>query len=238
MTGFRSHLSTQDTMLRISEDVYQNPSLAQTRTIAGVDIHKAFDSVPHSAILNNLLTLRPGARLYNYIKAFLTGRSIEIQINGELSSSRPLTTGVPQGSILSPTLFNIALLYLPAELSSIPHLQHNIYADDITIWCCKGSLGQQEHTIQSGLDTIQDYVSGIGLKCSPTKSEFIVVTNQTGRKAEEQRDSIKLHIDHTPLPRQTHIRILGFILQEDGKAHVWMEQYSDNSIRFTTSLIE
>ncbi|XP_040069898.1 uncharacterized protein LOC115329459 [Ixodes scapularis] len=148
---------------------------------------------------------------------------INSNFTGELSTPRALNTGVPQGSILSPTLFNIALLHLPAQLSSISHLQHNIYADDITIWCCKGSLGQQEHTIQSGLNVIQNHLSSIGLKCSPTKSEFIVVTNQTGRKAEEQRDSIKLHIDHTPIPRRSHIRILGFLLQDNGKAHVWMD---------------
>lgn len=224
MTGFRSHISTQDTMLRISEDVYQNHSLVQTRVIAGVDIHKAFDHVKHSAILKNLLTLRTGARLYYYIKDFLTGRSIQIQINGELSAPYPLSVGVPQGSILSPTLFNIALLDLPARLSSIALLEHNIYADDITIWCCKGSLGEQEHTIQSGLDTIHEYVNGIGLKCSPTKSEYIVVTNQIGRRAEEQRQSISLHIEHNEIPRRSNIKILGFILQDDGRAEVWLEK--------------
>ncbi|KAM7296683.1 uncharacterized protein ISCGN_021840 [Ixodes scapularis] len=49
MTGFRRHVSTQDTMLRIQHDVLIQSSTAQTRVVAAVDIHKAFDNVMHHA---------------------------------------------------------------------------------------------------------------------------------------------------------------------------------------------
>lgn len=47
--------------------------------------------------------------------------------------------GTPQGSVLSPFLFNVALIKLPHLLSTIPHAHHSLYAGDITIWTAGGS---------------------------------------------------------------------------------------------------
>lgn len=76
MVGFLKHVSTQDVAKRIHEDVYAQPSAAQLRTIVGVDIKKAFDNVLHDAILLSLKTTAPGIRMFNYIKNFLTDRTI------------------------------------------------------------------------------------------------------------------------------------------------------------------
>lgn len=72
MIGFRKHVSTQDAMLRIKNQVFDLPSTAQLRTIVGVDMQRAFDSVTHRAILENLKATKPGPRVYNYVKDFLS----------------------------------------------------------------------------------------------------------------------------------------------------------------------
>ncbi|KAM7281625.1 uncharacterized protein ISCGN_006022 [Ixodes scapularis] len=209
-------------MMRIHEDIYKYPSSSQLRTIAGIDLHEAFDNVTHRAILDNLIDTRLGSKMYNYIAAFLTNRTIQIQIDDYTSPKSTLTAGVPQRAILSPILFNLALKNLPQALATISDLHHNLYADDITIWSNTGSPAEQEQTIQAGLNIIHQYVQAIGLTCSPDKSEYVVVTNGTGEKAETYRDLIHLHIDGKPIPRKHTIKVLGFHIQENGKADVWI----------------
>ncbi|KAG0425080.1 hypothetical protein HPB47_027710 [Ixodes persulcatus] len=75
--------------------------------------------------------------------------------------------GVPQGGIHSPTLFKLALKNLPGQLERIPDLKSALYADDITLWCNRGSPAHQEKTIKEGLDTIQAYAKAIGLRALP-----------------------------------------------------------------------
>ncbi|KAM7284950.1 uncharacterized protein ISCGN_031948 [Ixodes scapularis] len=224
MTGFRRHVSTQDTMLRIKQDVYDYPSTAQTRTIIGIDIRKAFDNVSHQAIFDKIAEISPGKRLEAYIRSFLSNRTIRIKIGEYKSEERVITTGVPQGAILSPTLFNIAMKDLPHKLHDITDLQSAVYADDITLWCCSGSPAQQEQTLQEGLDAVHNYIHTLGLSCAPEKTEYVVVLNSNQPQAEKTRDLIQLNLSGHAIPRRKKIRILGFWLDQNGKAHDWVHK--------------
>ncbi|KAG0427528.1 hypothetical protein HPB47_025429 [Ixodes persulcatus] len=62
--------------------------------------------------------------------------------------------GTPQGAVLSPLLFNLALLKLPPALAAIPGLHHSMYADDITLWVTKGSDAELEETLKLGVHTV------------------------------------------------------------------------------------
>ncbi|KAG0425052.1 hypothetical protein HPB47_027759 [Ixodes persulcatus] len=110
---------------------------------------------------------------------------------------------------------------LPSKLSSVPDLCHAIYADDVTIWCSRGSPGTQERTLQDGLDIIQTHAQSIGLECSPEKLEYVVVVDQNRKETDLYRSLIRLNVDGREIPRRPHIRILGFIWQQDGKSTVW-----------------
>ncbi|KAH9365263.1 hypothetical protein HPB48_007133 [Haemaphysalis longicornis] len=76
MAGFLKHVSTQEIAKRIHEDVYAQLSAAQLRTIVGVDIKNTFANVLHDAILLSLKETRPAIRSFNYVKNFLTDRTV------------------------------------------------------------------------------------------------------------------------------------------------------------------
>ncbi|EEC06588.1 reverse transcriptase, putative [Ixodes scapularis] len=134
MVGFRQHMSTQDVARRIRTDFYDYKSTTHQRTIVGVDIHKAFDNVDPAAMLQNLDETQPGCRLFNYVKNFLTDRTLFIiDPDGNPSQPSALRRGIFQGSILSPQFFDLTLKNLPAQLSAIPDLHHTIYEDDIIL---------------------------------------------------------------------------------------------------------
>ncbi|XP_070378191.1 uncharacterized protein [Dermacentor albipictus] len=74
-----------------------------------LDVESAFDRLPHATIMDALDALGVCGRMRGYIAAFLGGRTMRVRVGGALSRPRAVVTGVPQGSVLSPFLFNLAL---------------------------------------------------------------------------------------------------------------------------------
>ncbi|KAG0417033.1 hypothetical protein HPB47_005931 [Ixodes persulcatus] len=113
------------------------------------DLKGAFDIVTHEIILTNLSQTNCGHRAFQYIRQFLTDRHSYIRIQDHEHSPIQLgTTGTPQGAVLFPLLFNLAMMHLPAQLGAVADVQHALYADDISLWAAQGSLGDIEANLQ------------------------------------------------------------------------------------------
>ncbi|KAH7951441.1 hypothetical protein HPB52_008970 [Rhipicephalus sanguineus] len=143
------------------------------------------------------------------------------QVNEVKARTRYLQRGVPQASILPPTLFSLALNNLTRDLRSVPDLHFTIYADDITLWAKKSPQSEIQHTLQSAIDITARYLEERGLTLSSAKSEYIVVTNRKLPSAQEDRQLVTLSIKNVRIPRKPCIKVLGFWLQDDGKSKEW-----------------
>lgn len=103
------------------------------------DVKHAFDVVWHRKLLQKIKNLGYTGNFYLYVRNFLQ-RTMQVKIQNTLSKYHSIDCGVPQGTCLAPTLFNIMLADLPAYLeknhknkSPFP-LQLSQFADDIAIW--------------------------------------------------------------------------------------------------------
>ncbi|KAG0412934.1 hypothetical protein HPB47_009903 [Ixodes persulcatus] len=215
------HAACNAVLLRLKETVLDKSS-PRPRIVVAVDIRKAFDGVPHDTVLTKARDLGLKGKIYNFIASFLENRSFQVQIGQETSSTHHNGVGVPQGSVIAPTLFNIAMSQLPARLAKIPNIEHAIYADDVSVWTHTGCLGKQEEALQAALDTIHAYSIEVGLATAPDKTEFVVVHGGRHTKAKEaDKDNISLSIGEQPITRKVSIRLLGMFIDEKCTANSW-----------------
>ncbi|KAM7285300.1 hypothetical protein ISCGN_032252 [Ixodes scapularis] len=214
MFGFRSHLSTQDVLLQLKEEVMLPATRNSPTAILALDLKGAFDNVKHTAILSQLNTLDCGHRTYQYIKDFLSGRRAILKV-GDLATDPVLlgSRGTPQGAVLSPLIFTIALIGLPVLLDSIPGVHHGTYADDITIWSGTGSFGEIEERLQTAADAVSDYAKSCGLQCAPQKSELLLISPRKKGSLDPANVTISME-GHIIVPSPP-IKILGMTFQAD-----------------------
>ena len=95
-----------------------------------LDFRKAFDTVPHERLLNKLYGYGVRGNIFNWVKDFLSDRFQYVTINDQSSSCSQVTSGVPQGSVLGPTLF----IYFINDLPTVVTTLLKIFADDTKVY--------------------------------------------------------------------------------------------------------
>jgi hypothetical protein len=87
--------------MRLADHVTLNFNNNMATAAVFVDIEKAFDTTWHSGLLYKLLELEFSTSFIKAIASFLTDRKFEVLVEGEFSTPRKITAGVPQGSVLA-----------------------------------------------------------------------------------------------------------------------------------------
>ena len=138
------------------------------------DFAKAFDSVNHDLILNKLKSnFGIDSLLLNFLKNYLKNRNQAVVISGSTSSYLPVLSGVPQGSILGPTLFVLFLNDITSGLNDETNIM--MYADDTKIWrqVCK----YNDHLkLQEDINYLLEWSIRNKMKFHPSKCKVLMVS--------------------------------------------------------------
>lgn len=127
-----------------------------------LDFAKAFDRVSHAKLIDKLKHAGIRGGLLLWIKDYLSDREFCVRVGNELSRTRKVTSGVPQGSVLGPVLFNVYVSDIPRLLLS----KCALYADDCKLF---GNPITHYATLQRDLQRIHHWCTEWSLPLNITK---------------------------------------------------------------------
>ena len=155
--GFRSSRSTADLLTVVSHRIARAFNRSGVTRAAALDISKAFDRVWHAGLLHKLKSYGISGQIFGLISSFLSNRRLRVVLDGKSSQEYPVNAGVPQGSLLGPTLFLLYINDFPDDVI----FDIAIYADDATLYskCDQASDLWQQLELASELESdLQDTV--------------------------------------------------------------------------------
>ena len=208
--GFRKGRSTTEHLVKFTTQIKQQFARRKNVLATFFDISKAFDKIWHYRLITKLKDLNLGKCMTNFIQSFIQNRYIQVRVGNFLSTHKKLDMGLPQGSVLSPTLFNIYMADLPEIFSKDTEVAQ--FADDISMWqkvTLKNS-NKKSYTnyickkYQSELDKIDDYLIYNGLSLSVNKTKLMLF--DSGPKLINPPD---FYIQNTKLNYSNTVKFLG-----------------------------
>ena len=200
-SGFRATHSTTDAIIRLEYSASYALLTGQYCIAVFLDIAGAFDSVWHYGLLRKIRDIGLKGYLAEFIKHFLNLRRICVKVGGFVSSPKPLYAGVPQGAVISPSLFTILINDL---FDNIPKcVENSLYADDGALWFTSPSLEQAVTQIQSAMNSIMTWSQKWGLQLSLDKTKALIFTRK------RLKDVPKLYLFNSPIKYTNTFKFLG-----------------------------
>ncbi|KAL9703458.1 hypothetical protein quinque_006976 [Culex quinquefasciatus] len=174
-----------------------------------LDVTKAYDTTWRRLVLNQLRDWNIEGLMLKFLDRMLENRSFRVFVNGQLSQSKIMETGLCQGSVLSVTLFLVAINTLVARMpSSITTL---LYADDVVLLASGQNVEEVENDLQAALKAVECWQSSTGFKISAEKSATVIFRSYGTRKPPSRA---ALELNGTLIPTKKQHRCLGVILDQ------------------------
>ena len=169
-SGFLPGHSTTFQLIDIFHHICQSFDNRQYSCMVFCDISKAFDRVWHKGLLFKLQQNGITGKLLNWLSNYLTNRRQKVVIQSAESSLKPITAGVPQGSVLGPLLFLIYVNDISESLLSLTRL----FADDSSLYYSTTSIDDIEGLINHDLRLISNWAKKWLVNFNPNKTEAVL----------------------------------------------------------------
>ena len=150
--GFRQYRSTEDQTTHLSQVIEDAFQAKKVMLAAFIDLQKAFDKVWKSGLVVKLLRAGICGNMLRWTKSYLHNRKARVLVNGHSGRKVLLRQGVPQGGVLSPTLF---ILFINDIVADLPKgVNAALYADDLVLYCTEEFATTARHRMQLALDKL------------------------------------------------------------------------------------
>ena len=171
------------------------------------DLEKAYDMTWRYGILQDLHDAGLRGRLPNYIAAFLTEREFRVRLEGYETGVRRQHNGVPQGSVLSVTLFTIKINSIVHQINIGNKWLASLYVDDFQISVRNSDINRAGAELQQCLNRVYVWAKRNGFRFSVTKTEVIHFTTLPGIHMNKP----KLMLGDNELPYVETKKLLGLV---------------------------
>lgn len=203
--GFRVGRSTETLMLSTLDDWTKSLDDNTDVDVVFFDFSKAFDKVPFKELIFKLQIFGIHPRIVKWVKNFITNRSFQVKVNDKFSRTYSITSGVPQGGVLSPILFIIYTSDLPV-LVERRGVKCKMFADDIKVY--KNITSEEDHlALQCAVSDVADWSDRWKLPISAQKTRVFHLGNSNSVKHIYSLGGCNLLSENS-------LRDLGFILDK------------------------
>ncbi len=211
-SGFRKFFSTTTLLVQITSIIYEALNNNKVTSLILLDFSKAFDSINHDIMIDNLKDIGLSKSALNWFNSYLRNRKHRVITNDSTSDWLNVISGVPQGSILGPILFSIYTKNIPTIFNSVLCF---MFADDTQL-LKSYNIEESEKIIDeinNDLNILSLWCKNNYLKLNPKKCIHLIIGSE--KNLNKLNKNIKdIKINDIIIPRCKEARNLGIIFDE------------------------
>lgn len=200
--GFIPGLSTIKAVQKVVSQILLNFENKSTTSAILIDLSKAFDSVSHELLLRKLYSYGIRSKELDLLKSYLSGRQQIVSVNNKNSGFKTVQQGVPQGSVLGPLLFIVAI----NDFSNSVPCSSVLYADDTTLLSSNKDLDNLLQLENQAVRLANEWFRTNLLSVNEGKTENIMfsLSNSISTDSKKSVNLLGIHLD-TKLTWEAHI---------------------------------
>ena len=204
--GFRKYSSCELAVLAALDTWQDEVSRGNLVGALLIDLSKAFDSISHCGLIHELNSIGMDCHSLEWFKSFLSSRLQRLAINKTFSPWLPVTKGVPQGSALSPLLFNIFVRNIP--LSADGHVFQ--FADDLTNSVSASDPLTLTSKLQTSYSKIKSFCDNKNLTINLSKTQHIIFKSHN----KHLPNDFSISFDDLPITPSPTVNMLGVVIHQ------------------------
>ena len=222
--GFRANRSTIDQTVFLTQHIEEAFKHGNDTFAIFFDLEKAYEKIWTSAIIKTLIENNIHGNLLAFINNFVNNRMFSVQYNGFKSSFYTQENGIPQGSVLSVSLFLIGI-------NNINHYIGNdtkflLYADDLVIFMSGNDTHKIKNTLQHTINKLKMWSQSVGLKFSEAKTKMMHFSRKYNKTP---CPTIMLY--NQPIDQVHEYKFLGLIFDEKLSWHKHIYTIKSDSLK-------
>lgn len=200
-TGYRKFRNVEDQLALLTQDIESSFQEKKKTLAVFFDLSRAFDKVWREGLMLKLLRAGVRNNMYMWIQHYLFNRSARVKLDGFHSKKVKLREGVPQGGVLSPTLF---LLFINDITDTIrKHVSNSLHADDLAAWTSSEHTSTATYRLQEVINNIAAWTEEWGLELNTTKTTTTLFSLST------VKEQVNLKLQGRVLPQTDTPTFLG-----------------------------
>ena len=202
--GFRKKHSTESQLLVTLHDLTSLWDQKLQTDVVILDFSKAFDCVPHNKLLTKLDHYGIRGDVHQWISCFLKERIQQVVVDGTMSDSVEVESGVPQGTVMGPLLFLLFINDLPQQVTS----EARLFADDCLLYRAVRTP-EDHYALQRDLENLHSWSITWGMSFNANKCYVMALTNK------KQPSSFLYSLGGCVLSKVPSTTYLGVTIRED-----------------------
>lgn len=223
--GFRTKFSTTKQLHKLIKTAKESLANNKSTGVIMLDVEKAFDRVWHKGLIYKMIMLNFPHYITTIVNAFLHNRYFQVDVKGHRSKTYDILAGLPQGAVMSPTLYNIYTHDIPKNQNT----NLALFADDTAFSATASELKDVILPLKEHAQQIQDYMTKWKISINKNKTQAIFITRRLKREIPRKR----LYIFNTKIRWSKEAKYLGFVLDK----RLTIKQHIDYVIKRTNVAI-